>query len=51
VHDALSKARQMYEGGMANVSIVDEVGRKIEGDELVVCIIGRKKITEHLQAV
>ena len=33
VHEALSKARQMYEDGLANVSIEDEAGHKIDGDE------------------
>ena len=50
VHEALNKARQMYEEGMANVSIQDESGRRIDGDELVDCITGKKKITEDLQA-
>jgi hypothetical protein len=51
VHEALNKARQMYEEGMANVSIQDESGRKIDGDELVECLMGKKKITEDLRAV
>ncbi len=50
VPEALNKARQMYEEGMANVSIQDESGRRIDGDELVDCITGKKKITEDLQA-
>ncbi len=50
VHEALSKARQMYETGLVNVSIGDESGRKIEGDDLVACITGRKTITCDLQA-
>jgi hypothetical protein len=32
------------------VSIRDEVGRNIEGDELVACITGKKTITSDLQA-
>ena len=28
VHEALSKARQMYETGLVNVSIKDEVGTR-----------------------
>jgi hypothetical protein len=51
VHDALGKARQMYETGLANVSIADHAGHKIDGDELVDCITGKKKITEDLRAV
>jgi hypothetical protein len=51
VHDALRKARQMYETGLANVSIADQAGHKIDGDELLDCITGKKKITEDLGAV
>ena len=50
VREALSKARQLYETGLVNVSIRDEVGRNIEGDELVACITGKKTITSDLQA-
>jgi hypothetical protein len=49
VHEALRKARLMYETGVANVSIKDEAGHKIDGDELVACITGRKSITDDLQ--
>jgi len=48
--DALSKARQMRETGLANVAIADEAGNKIDGDELVDCITGKKTITEDLRA-
>ena len=50
VREALSKVRQMYETGLVNVSIRDESGRNIEGDELVACITGKKTITSDLQA-
>jgi hypothetical protein len=51
VHEALSKARQMYETGLVNVSIEDQAGHKIDGDELMACITGKKAITEDLSAV
>ena len=51
VHEALSKARQMYEDGLANVTITDQAGRKIDGDELLNCVMGKKKLTEDLRAV
>lgn len=51
VQEALNKARQMWEPGLANVSIEDEVGHKIDGDELLACITGKKTITEDLRAV
>jgi len=50
VHEALSKARQMYETGLVNVSIKDEDGHNIDGDELLDCITGKKTITNDLQA-
>ena len=50
VREALSKARQMYETGLVNVSIKDEGGHKIDGDELLACITGKKTITNDLQA-
>jgi hypothetical protein len=49
VHDALRKAREMYETGFANVSIKDDAGHQIAGDELVGCFTGRKLITDDLQ--
>jgi hypothetical protein len=51
VQEALNKARQMCETGLANVSIQDEAGHKIGDDELLACITGKKTITEDLQAV
>jgi hypothetical protein len=50
MHEALNKARQMYETGLVNVSIKDEAGHKIDGDELLECITGKKTITNDLQA-
>ena len=50
VHDALRKARQMYETGLANVSIADQAGRIIDGDELLDCLMGKRRLTEDLQA-
>jgi hypothetical protein len=51
VDDALGKARQMYETGLVNVSIKDQAGHQIDGDELLDCLTGKKKITEDLRAV
>ena len=51
VPETLSKARQMYETGMVSVSITDQAGHKIDGDELLACITEKKTITEDLQAV
>src|SRR5262249_8884924 len=49
VHEALSKARQMYETGLVNVSIKDDNGHTIDGDELFACITGKTTITDDLQ--
>ena len=51
VHEALRKARQMYDAGFANVCITDQAGHKIDGEELLECIEGKKKITKDLRAV
>jgi hypothetical protein len=50
VDDALGKARQMYETGLVNVSITDHSGHKIEGDELLDCIMRKKTLTNDLKA-
>jgi hypothetical protein len=49
VHDALCKARLMYETALANVSINDEAGHQIAGDELVACLTARRSITDDLR--
>ena len=51
VNEALNRARQMCETGLANVSIEDQAGHKIDGDELLACITGKKTLTEDLRAV
>jgi hypothetical protein len=51
VQEALNKARQMCETGLATVSIKDEDGHQIDGDELLACITGKKRLTEDLRAV
>jgi hypothetical protein len=50
VNEALIKARQMYETGLVNVSIKDQAGHKIDGDELLTCMTGKKTLTNDLQA-
>jgi hypothetical protein len=51
VQEALNKAHQMCDTGFVNVSIKDEAGHQIEGDELLACIIGKRTLTEDLRAV
>ena len=50
VHEALSKARQIYETGLVNVSITDQSGHKIYGDELLACIT-RLSASGFMQAI
>ena len=51
VDEALNKARQLFEDGLATVSIKDDAGHRIDGDELLACITGKKILTEDLRAV
>ena len=51
VHEALRKARLMYDDGLADVSITDQAGHKIDGGDLLDCLTGKKKITEDLRAI
>ena len=51
VRDALTKASRMYNEGLANVSIADQAGHVIDGDELWDCITGKKQITEDFRAI
>ena len=51
VHEALRKARLMYDDGLADVSITDQAGHKIDGDDLLDWLTGKKKITEDLRAI
>jgi hypothetical protein len=51
VHGALRKARLMYDDGLADVSITDQAGHKIDGDDLLDTLTGKKKITEDLRAI
>jgi len=51
VHEAMRKAHQMYDTGLMNIAIEDDAGHKIEGDELLACIMGQKSVTEDLQAI
>jgi hypothetical protein len=54
VHEALRKARQMYETGLVNVSIKDDAGHKIDGEELLACMtekINRQRPPDELGAI
>ena len=49
VQEALIKARQMCETGFANVSIEDQAGHKIDGDELLECITGKRGLLKSCE--
>jgi hypothetical protein len=51
VNEALGRARQMYEAGLASISIRDHAGRKTEGDEFLACLTGKKRITPDLGSI
>lgn len=48
VQEALNKHVKC---GMMDLPIEDQVGHKIDGDELLDCLTGKRRITEDLQAV
>jgi hypothetical protein len=48
VHEALRKARQMYQIGLVCISITDFAGHKIDGDNLLECIKEKKSISNDL---
>jgi hypothetical protein len=50
VHEALRKARQMHQAGLVNISIKDQAGHKIDGDDLLECIEGKKSLSDDLAA-
>ena len=43
--------RLMYDDGLADVSITDQAGHKIDGDDLLDSLTGKKKITQDLRAI
>jgi hypothetical protein len=49
IQEALRKARQMHHVGMVRVSIRNSAGNRIEGDELIACVEGRKSLSDDLQ--
>jgi hypothetical protein len=50
VPEALRKARQMLQIGMVKVAIQDNAGHKIDGDDLIACIEGKKTLSDDLKA-
>ncbi|MET4424259.1 hypothetical protein [Bradyrhizobium sp. RT3a] len=51
IHEALEQARYMDQRGTTNISIQDEAGRLIEGNDLLACVEGEKVLSDDLQAL
>jgi hypothetical protein len=50
IHAALGEARYMVQRGMLNVSIRDDVGHSIDGNDLLECVKGEKVLSDDLHA-
>jgi hypothetical protein len=50
IHEALSEARYMLQRGMTNVSIQDNAGHTIDGNDLLACVKGEKVLSDNLRA-
>jgi hypothetical protein len=50
IHEALEQARYMVQRGMTNVSIQDNAGQTIDGNDLLACIKGEKVLSDDLRA-
>src|SRR5258706_11095419 len=50
IHEALGEARYMVQRGMTNISIQDDAGRSIDGNDLLACVKGEKVLFDDLRA-
>ncbi len=50
IHEALEEARYMDQRGMTNISIQDNAGHTIDGNDLLACINGEKALSDDLRA-
>jgi hypothetical protein len=50
IHEALEQARYMDQRGMTNISIQDDAGHTIDGNDLLACVKGEKVLSDDLQA-
>jgi hypothetical protein len=50
IHEALGEARYMVQRGMLNVSIRDDAGHSIDGNDLLACVKGEKVLSDDLHA-
>ena len=49
IAEAVDNARVFQERGVANISISDDNGHRIDGDVLEACLCGEKSLTDELQ--
>jgi hypothetical protein len=50
IHAALEQARYLDQRGMTNISIQDDAGNTIDGDDLLACVKGEKVLSDDLRA-
>ena len=50
IHEALEEARYMDQRGMTNISIQDDAGHSIDGNDLLACVKGEKVLSDDLHA-
>ena len=50
IEDALKCGRNMIESQMTSVTIKDDLGNTIDGDDLLACIKGEKVLSDDLRA-
>ncbi len=50
IHEALEQARYMDHRGMTNISIQDDAGHSIDGNDLLACVTGEKALSDDLRA-
>jgi hypothetical protein len=50
IHEALEQTRYMDQRGMTNISIQDDAGHTIDGNDLLACVNGEKALSDDLQA-
>lgn len=50
INEALTEARYMDQRGMTNISIQDDAGNSIDGNDLLACVKGEKVLSDDLRA-
>jgi len=50
IREVLEEARYMVQRGMTNISIQDDAGHTIDGNDLLACVKGEKILSDDLRA-